>query len=315
MKIAMIGSGNIAPFHIEAILANGLDLAYLASSPNSIRGRALAEKYKVPNFFDDAQELIEYSDWDGLVIVSSTEVSLEYLEIASRHSKPILIEKPVSLSSKELNREFVNSSKILVGYNRRFYENITHLKSVLSDLGPCLISVEVPQELNSNHPQYPLFGVLSNSVHVFDTLRYLCGDIDVDEVRHLSGVGTHVSLKSTRGDLISMILNYNAPANFTITVDSPTRRYVLKPFEVLTEYFGMTILEPDSSIPVRRYQPVMKMQYFSENISTGLKPGFMHQYQEFISLIRGDSRKIGASLLDAFAAVEVAERVIEGFKK
>lgn len=314
MKIGIIGSGNIAPFHIEAILANGLDLAYLASSPNSIRGRQLAEKYKVPNFFNNAQDLIANSDWDGLVIVASTEVSLAYLEIASRHLKPILIEKPVSLTSKELNKEFVNSSKILVGYNRRFYENISYLKNVLYDFGPCLINVEIPQELKYKNSQFPMFEVLSNSVHMFDTLRYLCGDIEINDTKHLSGLGTQVSLRSKRGDLISMTLNYNSPANFSISIDCFPKKYVLKPLEVLTEYCGMKVLEPDASVPVRRYQPVIEMQRFSENILSGIKPGFKNQYQEFSSMVHGNPRKIGASLNDALAAIKLAEEVTKGFK-
>jgi predicted dehydrogenase len=310
----MIGSGNIAPFHIDAIRANGLDLVYLASSPNSTRGRKLSEKYKIPNFFNNAQDLIVNSEWDGLVIVSSIEVTLEYLQIASRYSKPILVEKPVSLSSIELKNEFVNSSKILVGYNRRFYENINYLKSVLSDFGPCLISVELPQELNYRNPHFPMFEVLSNSVHMFDTLRYLCGDIEVDDIKHLSGLGTQVSLHSKRGDLISMTLNYNSPANFSISADCFPKKYVLKPLEVLTEYCGMKVVEPDAGVPVRRYQPEIKMQHFSEKIFSGIKPGFKNQYQEFSSMVHGNSRKFGASLEDALAAIKLAEVVTDGFK-
>ena len=111
-----------------------------------------------------------------------------------------------------------------------------------------------------------------------------------------------------------MTLNYNSPANFSISIDYFPKKYVLKPLEVLTEYCGMKVLEPDASVPVRRYQPEIEMQRFSENILSGIKPGFKNQYQEFSSMVHGNPRKIGASLNDALAAIKLAEEVTKGFK-
>jgi hypothetical protein len=56
------------------------------------------------------------------------------------------------------------------------------------------------------------------------------------------------------------------------------------------------------------------MQRFSENIFSGIKPGFKNQYLEFSSMVHGNSRKIGASLKDALAAIKLAEDVTKGFK-
>ena len=83
------------------------------------------------------------------------------------------------------------------------------------------------------------------------------------------------SLKSQDGHQISVSMNWNSPANFSLEMDDGLQRVKLKPFEVYYLYEGMHVVEPTTENPLRTYKPnlIQQVNVF-ENQPKHLKPGF-----------------------------------------
>ncbi len=312
-RIGLIGAGRFAPFHIGAIRATGLNLNSISASLNSIRAEAVAKKFDINNFYKSTAHLIDSDTWDGLVIASTVQTLTENLILALPKGKPILIEKPVSLFSSTLLDVGINHDNVLVGYNRRFYEHVNYLKQCLSKLGPSIVNVQIPERLDFKLDELDLHPVKSNSVHVIDLLHFLFGKLYLKSVNHLNSKGTIAILQSSSGDIINLTLNYNSPANFSITIDNAPYRYRLKPLEILTTFEGMEIDEPSPNNPIRTYRPKIISQMYSDSTDNNLKPGFLKQYQEFKKLLEGKPMSIGATLEDAYHALNLAEKMTADF--
>lgn len=155
-----------------------------------------------------------------------------------------------------------------------------------------------------------MFPVLSNSVHVLDLLGFLFGELNISYIQHLNSVGSLVTLTSNRGDLILIKMNYNASANFSITIDAAPVRFILKPLEILTIIDGMEVKLPDKHVPVRRYEPNVRDQKFAD---LSFKPGFINQFKEFKSMLDGESRVKGASLNDTLNTIRLVENIIRDY--
>ena len=68
-NLAIIGSGNIAPFHIEAAKNAGFNITSIAASTNSESARILSVKYEIPNYFSNVSDLLIDNSFDCLSIM------------------------------------------------------------------------------------------------------------------------------------------------------------------------------------------------------------------------------------------------------
>ena len=125
-KLAFIGSGNIANFHVPALRAAGLEIAHCASSPNSKTVAEFAARHKIDRIWQNPIELINaYNQWDGIVITAAVEPTLDLLTLAMASGKPILVEKPVSIGAALL-AEYADTApeNVIVAFNRRHYNTV-----------------------------------------------------------------------------------------------------------------------------------------------------------------------------------------------
>ena len=68
-RLALIGAGNIATFHVRALRASGLEVAHCASSLNSATVGEFALNHNIQQVWSDPAELVAAHDhWDGVVI-------------------------------------------------------------------------------------------------------------------------------------------------------------------------------------------------------------------------------------------------------
>tara|TARA_B100000886_G_scaffold307151_1_gene240012 strand:- start:3147 stop:3425 length:279 start_codon:yes stop_codon:yes gene_type:complete len=81
IKLALIGCGNIAHFHIKAFKKLGINFSHCASSLNSKKVFDFAKKYSIKNIWNNFLELAKASHlWDELILSSKTEAIPEILE-------------------------------------------------------------------------------------------------------------------------------------------------------------------------------------------------------------------------------------------
>ena len=79
-RAALIGAGEIAPFHVAALRAAGFSVDHIAASQDSSRAATFAQANKIPHYWPDPVALIESDTWDAIVLASSTESIPHLLE-------------------------------------------------------------------------------------------------------------------------------------------------------------------------------------------------------------------------------------------
>ncbi len=318
-ELALIGSGPIASFHLSAARAAGFRVGSVAGRPDSARARAFAEQHAIARLWSDPLELAASGAWDALIIAVETEATLDLLRAAAVHGKPILVEKPVALASALLAPYRTCWPHVVVGYNRRYYEPVLAARRFVRSRPASLAQLQLPERIAAQDRSIAEreSAVRLNSVHGFDLLRFVFGDLTVEAVSSLGEPseyrGRVVTLRSARGDLCTVTANWNAPANFALDVHADDERFQLLPFEMGRVFRGMEVVDPTPEVPIRRYHPICV-----ETVSLGadaaeFKPGFLGQAKVLRGMV--DGAPVGpeaAGLDDAWAALELAEVILRG---
>lgn len=317
-KIAIIGTGNIAYFHVPAMRAVGLDCLHCAARPHSTSTFDFANSHNIQHVWQDPQQLAAaHNDWDAIVIAAAIEPTMKLLDIAASSGKPVLVEKPVSLSTAALN-DFASDApeNVIVAYNRRFYNTVQAARDFVSSRAAVRATMTLPDNVSADQDD-PYYLVHENSVHGLDILNFVFGPLSIEHIAHANEAapyfGRHVLLRAEAGHFVSLSMNWRAPANFTLSIDDAAERLDLFPFEKMQRYAGMDVIEPSDEYPVRQYVPNMiESATVFDAAPADIKPGFFGQYSEFARLIDGHRPCIAANLNDAYHAQKLAENIVGG---
>ncbi|OUV43103.1 MAG: hypothetical protein CBC71_03380 [Rhodobacteraceae bacterium TMED111] len=315
-KIALIGSGQIANFHVPALKAAGLEIVHCASSPHSKTIAEFAKRHKIKKIWQDPEELIKsFDQWDGIVIASATDPTLHLLNLAMVSGKPILVEKPVSYDADLLSKYSNSAPKnIIVAYNRRHYNTVQKARKFVSNCSMVFATMTLPEKVSATD-KIPYDNVHSNSTHGIDMLYYIFGSLIIEKIITASPTdpffGRQALLRSKTGNLISLNLNWNSPSNFALSIENINTKIDLCPFEKLQQFEGMDVIAPSEEYPVRQYIPKLVDSFnVFDGKSKSLKPGFGEQSEEFAKLLNGKPVKIGANLTDAYNAQALAHKIV-----
>ncbi|MBM3778433.1 MAG: Gfo/Idh/MocA family oxidoreductase [Acidimicrobiia bacterium] len=312
-RLALIGCGRIARWHVPACREAGFEVTAVAGRRRSGRAGAFAAEFGIPAVASDPMALAGADDWDALLIAAPPSVAPELLRIAGASGRPVLVEKPVALSSGMLRPVVDRWPNVLVGYNRRFYATVRAAREFTA-AGPCLVRLELPEPAAPAATEDIL---LTGSVHGFDLVRHLLGPLRLESVtpyrRAGAQQGATATLVSARGDVIQYHGCWGAPAVFSLTIDCAGRRFSLQPFERATVYEGLDVLQPTGEVAVRQYVPRVASEV---RVDRGaFKPGFVEQARALLDRCHGRTSPIAATLSDALAALELAEAVGQGARE
>ena len=316
-KLGIIGCGQIATHHLETLRFVGFEIEYVASSKGSKTISLFAKKNAIKNYFVDPNELIQKSNLlDGLVLSCPTSEMIDYLKILRKFNKPILIEKPISYNYKLLN-PFINKQNIMVGLNRRYYETIIFAKKFIKSNKRILIKVSLPEsfkKLNSKNLKYDYNyseNTFENSIHIFDILYFLVGDISWryktlkvhnGNVKYFIGFG-----RSINRDIDIILDNYyQSSSNFSIEILSDSQKLILKPLEVAYLYDGMNVSFNDKTNS-RIYEPKL-IKIIEENNS--FKPGFLKQSKTFMQFFK-ESHSGVPKIADMRKSLKLLDKLIK----
>jgi predicted dehydrogenase len=319
VKLAVIGPGKIAEHHIQALKFFDFNVVGCISRKGSSSNIQFMKNLgkDESEYFTDIEYMINNpQDWDAALISCPTSNQLEYLSRLAPTNKPILIEKPVSFLSSDLEnlRGYKN---IMVGFNRRHYSNISQIKSFMQTKTNVFVKVVIPESsiykneyINSSN-NFPA-GVYENSIHIFDLINYIFGD--VEWVSALTSSKEYSYFTSAEGAIannshMSLDVLINAPENFSISVYLKDEKVELKPIEILSFYKGFEVIEPSSVLPLRSYNPCLKSQLFEET-QMNCKPGFYEQARVFASLCKGKKDLNFPSIEDARKALSSIESIV-----
>jgi len=300
-------------YHASALKESGLDLQAVASSNlHSSSQVKFASRNNIPKNFSNWKELLDQEQYDGIVIGTRIESTLEILEYAIKQNVPILVEKPVSVNSKDLKNLIKKSHKlIMVGFNRRFYRTVNTLKN--------LIEIEnTPVIANMVIPEFDLQNFFTNSIHSIDLLRYVFGDIKLEFskklIKNKMVNGVTATFSNKKNDLIQLTGIWNAPANVSLSVFSEKKQFELKPYETLKIFDDLKVIEPTTNDPIRKYAPKLMEQIDLEPIDKKFKPGFFQQSNSFSELIKTKKKSnYAATLTDTLHSIEICEKLLGKF--
>ena len=312
-QIVLIGTSQIMQYHASALKESGLDLQAVASSNSHSSSQVkFASRNNIPKNFSNWKELLEQEQYDGIVIGTRIESTLEILEHAIKQNVPILVEKPVSVNSNDIKNLIKKSHKlIMVGFNRRFYHTVNTLKN--------LIEIEnTPVIANMVIPESNLQNFFTNSIHSIDLLRYVFGDIKLEFskklIKNKMVNGVTATFSNKKNDLIQLTGIWNAPANVSLSVFSEKKQFELKPYETLKIFDDLKVIEPTANEPIRKYAPKLMEQIDLEPIDKKFKPGFFQQSNAFSELIKTKKKSnYAATLTDTLHSIEICEKLLGKF--
>jgi predicted dehydrogenase len=314
-RLAIIGTTQIAKSHIEAARKVGFDVCHVAGRKNSTTAESFATANSISNLWSDPIALATSGEWDAMIIASAAESMAELLQCAMKSNNAVLVEKPVVLESQLFDQFHDSTDRVIVGFNRRFYAAVLEAKKFVSERPACLIQLHVPESITLNSDdEWEYSRIKTNSTHAFDLLSFITGglhDLKIDSVfRDSKKTAAVATVRSNRGDVCSIVANWNAPANFALTIDSGDERFELKPLEEGAFYKGLEVVQSSSS-GRRTYVPKKIASFLELNDSDIYKPGFLGQAQALLDLTHGKRSTVAATLKDAKAALLFAEALIE----
>lgn len=315
-KLAILGCGNIARFHVPAMKSSGFKISAISGRPKTedyLNNFALEFGLKDTIIFGDPIDLIESDNWDAILISCPANVMLNYLELALKKNKPILAEKPISYKSDEL-KKFLKYKNVKVAYNRRFYKTVEYAKKFLIEHKSSIIKVTIPESSDEicdskYFPDRLPIKSYENSVHMIDLIRYLLGEISWSFKKSTKNKTSYKALvgigESENGNLIVLDSCFNSSDNFAIQIISDSKKLELRPIETAYFFDGMKVIEPTKEIPIRAYTPTLIDKIIETDIDN-IKLGFRSQAIDFKNFCDGKSSN-AATIYDSYRALQLIE--------
>ncbi|MFA6980690.1 MAG: Gfo/Idh/MocA family oxidoreductase [Ignavibacteriaceae bacterium] len=184
-------------------------------SNDAKRAKALAEKFLIPKSFNNFDEFLQ-SDIDVVYIASANANHYEQVIKAAKAKKHILCEKPMSVTTAQAE-EMVrvckeNGVQFAVDFVYRFHPLVEKTKAIIDSslLGKILyINAEfninlIPRDNFRYNKEAAGGGAIRDlGTHLFDLMRYLCGEVEV-----IIGVNKSLEYKSEVEDFASGIVKF-----------------------------------------------------------------------------------------------------------
>ncbi len=201
--------------------------------------------------------------------------------LVSNDIKNIYCEKPFSFSNRSIPIHWLNFN-IRILQNRRYYEWVNSAKSIFINEKVKSIIAFCPEKLSKNHKTLNE-AILGNSIHVFDLINYLVGDVCKINFKDLNDDFAMFSYESKLCNSINVICTLDSYINTEIKVLFKNGKVLkIKPVEKAFLSTSMQIIQPSKDHPSRIYKPNNKEFYLKKENNTKIKPGFLDLIEDII---------------------------------
>ncbi len=224
LKLAIAGLGLVGQRHAKAI--EQLERAKLCAIIDPLLNKEGLQKFGAAHY-QTLEQAINAETLDGIILATPTGLHVEQAQLCVDHNIPILIEKPIAVSSKEaaplIKTAKAKSVPILVGHHRRHNPINQMAHQIIQEGGigipraahiQCWFYKPSPYFDEAQWRKQKGAGPISvNLVHDVDLIRYFYGEIVSVQAQ---------AAPSKRGDenedVAVAILNFENGALGTITV-------------------------------------------------------------------------------------------------
>ncbi|MEP6926333.1 MAG: Gfo/Idh/MocA family oxidoreductase [Ginsengibacter sp.] len=135
MKLAILGSGFIARFYADALVAQRRkDVITMVYSRSEANAKKFANDYKISNFSAGIKECVEHKDVEAVIIALSNDMHLEAVLACAAAGKHVLCTKPLGRTAQEALQmlQAVDKANVTGGYLEDLCYTPKFLKSLAS---------------------------------------------------------------------------------------------------------------------------------------------------------------------------------------
>ena len=134
VRLAVFGAGGMAQVaHIPAWKKISDVNLVAVCDPNLARAKAVAERFSIPHYFADDEQVLKLEEVDAVDICAPTNMHMTLAINALSAGKHVLVEKPMSRTAGEAERMVeaarTTKRKLMVAMNLRFRRDSLNLKS------------------------------------------------------------------------------------------------------------------------------------------------------------------------------------------
>lgn len=201
IKIACVGAGYFAPFHLEAWsrIPEVQVMGLCDHQPE--KAKVLANQYQVPGVFTDFQEMIETVDLDVVDIITPPATHLSLCQMAFKKGLDVICQKPLAPSLAEakemLHLSRLMGRRLIVHENFRFQPWYRKIKALIQEgkIGDRLHQIYFRMRTGDGWPadayqdrqpyfrSMPRLLIFETGIHFIDTFRFLGGEISAVDAR------------------------------------------------------------------------------------------------------------------------------------
>lgn len=189
-RVCIIGAGGIAQAHMKAYkLFTERSTVVACCDLNIEKAKQFAEKYGIPKYFDNAEEMLNAEQPDIVNVCTWNRSHADCSILALKHGANVLCEKPMALNAseaQEMVKAAESSGKLLqVGFVRRFGADANVVKQFIDADAIGDIYYAKAVYLRKDGCPGRWFGdksyagggpLIDLGVHIIDLVRYLCGN-------------------------------------------------------------------------------------------------------------------------------------------
>ncbi len=184
INVGIIGTGRHGSRYANHILNDIEELHLVAISRRSANGADQAKAWGA-KWFSDWREMIHASEIGAIISVVPPVLNLAIARECALAGKPLLLEKPLAINSKEaidiVNFMSAENCPLTVGQTLRYNQVIKSLKSDIESMGK-IYSIHANQRIEPStlgwHDDNETAGYgvsIHTAVHVFDALHFITG--------------------------------------------------------------------------------------------------------------------------------------------
>ena len=322
MKLGIIGCGKIAGYHLSSMRKAGFTLHSISGTNNSSNAVYLKEKFNINKVYSSTEQHINSGEYDCLLLLTPHETTYDYLSSINSSTK-ILAEKPITYFSHKLNN-LKNKKNIKIAFNRRQYNSVANLKSYIDKNHIFFLEANIPESIfflkkqksiiDISSPQEKYNNIFNNSIHIFDLISYMTGNLEIKSIHHLKnesdilqGYIVFISGEKVKNIIIKSV--FNSPDNFYLNAYSNLERFEMRPIESFTRYNDLRTIEPTTNYPLRTFAPI-ELEKILEPVSKESKPGFDKQAKAFFDFCCNKPTNL-ADIDDMLNSILMAEQILK----
>ena len=296
-KICIIGSSDIIEKHLLAAKANAFKLYSITSlkkkSKNCIK---IKKKFSIQKYYTNWKKCIDESSKQKnicFLVAPRIQDNIKVLNYISKFNKPILVEKPISITSKNF-RYIKSKNNIFVGYNRIFYKNIKYLKRYSKRNS--LISVTCAEKNKKTF--------MTNSCHIISILLFLYGKLNL--IKLIKNKNSIIGIfRCKNNSILNLNIIFNVNCKFSIQIKSQSQNIELSPIEKLTEYGDIKIVKTKIG---KLYS--LKIKQIIDETNKLYKPGFFEQYRIFKKFCKNPKLKFVNTIGFSEKIIRLSEKLL-----